>query len=88
MRNKLRWLIFWRLIITVGLLSAISVIERGKVPQSFTPGLISVTIAVAVLSVAYMALLKTSIPIHLQAYGHLSIDLLLVTWLVHKTGDI
>lgn len=88
MRKKLRWLVFWRLIIMAGLLATVSVLERGKVPQSFTPALVSVTLAVAVLSVAYLALIETAIPIQFQIYGHLSIDLLLVTWLVHKTGDI
>jgi two-component system sensor histidine kinase PilS (NtrC family) len=88
MRKKLRWLVFWRLIITAGLLATVSVIERGKIPQSFTPALVSVTIAVAVLSVAYLALIETAIPVELQTYAHLSIDLVLVTWLVHMTGDI
>jgi len=88
MRKKLRWLILWRLIIAVGLLATVSAIERGRVIQSFTPALVSMTIVVAVLSVAYMALMETAIPVELQTYGHLSIDLLLVTWLVHRTGDI
>jgi two-component system sensor histidine kinase PilS (NtrC family) len=88
MRNKLRWLVFWRLIVAVGLLATVSIIERGKVPQSYTQALISVSLAVAVLSAIYMALLETSVPVSVQTFGHLSVDMVLVTWLVHRTGDV
>lgn len=88
MLKKLQWLLVSRLIVAAALLAVVGVVERGNNPQSFTPVLSVVAVIVVVLSAGYFLALRSSAPRSVQAYVQLSVDLLLTTYLVYKTGDV
>ncbi|HKV37869.1 MAG TPA: ATP-binding protein [Blastocatellia bacterium] len=88
MRRKLHWLVLWRLVIVALLLAVVAIIERGAATPAFTPAMMTVAVLALVLSAIYLACSRLPIGLSVQAYLHLSIDLLIVTWLVHQTGDI
>lgn len=87
MRRKLQWLLGSRLVISAAMVAIVAIIERGNASQSFTPALIVIIVSVWVLSGIYLLLSRTSLPLRVQAYGQLCLDLGLVTYLVYRTGD-
>lgn len=88
MRRKLQWLILWRLVIAVTLLATVAIIEQGNSVTSFTPTLLIQAVVVGAFSVGYFLLLKSRISFDNQIFAQLVVDMLLVTWLVHRTGDV
>jgi two-component system sensor histidine kinase PilS (NtrC family) len=88
MLKKLQWLLVSRLIVAAALLAVVGVVERGNTAQSFTPVLSVVAVVVVVLSGVYFLAIRSSVSTTLQAYIQLSVDLLLTTYLVYRTGDI
>jgi two-component system sensor histidine kinase PilS (NtrC family) len=89
MRRKLQWLIVWRFVIAAALLATVRLVERGVAPaQAFAPSLLATTAVVGVLSVIYSLALKTRIAAEIQGYAQLSLDVILVTWLVYSTGSV
>lgn len=88
MQKKLQWLLVSRLIIALVLLLVVGIIEQGNVSRPFIPVLISVALAVLLLSVIYYLGLRSKLPQVFQSYAQLSIDLGVVSWLVYSTGDI
>src|SRR5215470_7810926 len=89
MRRKLQWLIVWRLVINAALLATVLLVERGTAPgQAFGPSLLAITAVVGVLSLVYFLTLRTRIPPEIHGYAQLSLDVILVTWLVYSTGSV
>jgi two-component system, NtrC family, sensor histidine kinase PilS len=88
MRRKLQWLVVSRLAITGALLAVVELVERERAARSFVPVLIAVCATSVTLSAVYYLALRSRIPYRLQAYVQLSIDVVMVTWLVYRTGDI
>ncbi|HWN98665.1 MAG TPA: ATP-binding protein [Blastocatellia bacterium] len=88
MRRKLQWLVVSRLAITGSLLVAIQMTERKGSPRSFVPVLIALCAASVALSVLYYLAFLARVSYRSQAYAQLSIDLLMVTWLIYRTGDV
>lgn len=88
MRRKLQWLLVSRLAMAVGLLVAVAIFERDDATRSFVPVLSILAGAVVVLSAFYFLALRASSRFKPQGYIQLSIDLVLVTWLVYLTGDV
>jgi two-component system, NtrC family, sensor histidine kinase PilS len=88
MQKKLQWLLVSRLIIALVLLLVVGVIEQGNVSRPFIPVLLSVAIAVLALSIIYYLGLRSKLPLVIQSYAQLSVDLGVVSWLVYSTGDI
>ena len=88
MQKKLQWLLIYRLLISVTLVTVVALVERGSASRSFTPVLASVAAAVCILSIFYFLTLRTRVPVAIQAYVQLAGDLLLTTYLVYHTGDI
>ena len=62
--------------------------ERNDTARSFVPVLSILAGVVVVLSTFYLLALRSSTRFKLQGYVQLSIDLVLVTWLVYLTGDV
>ncbi len=85
---KLQWLQIWRLAIAVALLVAAALFERDAGPRSMMPALAAVAGAVLFLTAVYFLALRYSSRYELMGYFQLWIDLGLVTWLVHCTGDV
>src|SRR5256714_3561851 len=88
MRKKLQWLLVSRLTIAGALLLTVELIEKEPSPRSFLPVLLAVSGAIAVLSVFYFLALRTRLPHRVLAYAQLTLDILVVTWLVARTGDV
>jgi two-component system sensor histidine kinase PilS (NtrC family) len=88
MRRKLQWLMVSRLAMAVGFLVAVAIFERSDTARSFVPVLSILTGAVVLLSAFYFLAWRLSTRLNLQGYIQLSIDLVLVTWLVYLTGDV
>ena len=89
MRRKLQWLIVWRLVINAALLATVLLVERGAAPgQAFGPSLLAITAVVGLLSLIYFLTLRTRIPPEIHGYAQLSLDVVLVTWLVYSTGSV
>jgi two-component system sensor histidine kinase PilS (NtrC family) len=88
MQKKLQWLLVSRLVIAVVLLVVVAVIEQRNVSRPFIPVLLSLALAVLLLSILYYLALRTKLPLVFQSYTQLSIDLGVVSWLVYSTGDI
>jgi two-component system sensor histidine kinase PilS (NtrC family) len=89
MRRKLQWLIVWRLVINAALLATVLLVERGATPgQAFGPSLLAITTVVGFLSLVYFLTLRTRIPAEIHGYAQLSVDVILVTWLVYSTGSV
>src|SRR5215470_19649844 len=89
MRRKLQWLIVWRLVINAALLATVLLVERGAAPgQAFGPSLMAITAVVGLLSLVYFLTLRTRIPPEIHGYAQLSVDVVLVTWLVYSTGSV
>lgn len=78
----------WRLVIAAVLLGTVALIERTSIERAFTPVLTAVVIAVCIVSAAYYVMLLTRISPSQQGYVQLSVDTLIVTWLVYATGDV
>jgi PAS domain S-box len=88
MRRKLQWLLISRLAIAGALLITVGLIEKDPSPRSFVPVLAAITGVAVLLSVFYFAALQTRIPHRALAYIQLSLDLVIITWLVYQTGDV
>src|SRR5438105_7955595 len=88
MRRKLQWLLVSRLVVAGALLLTVSVIEKDQSPRSFLPVLMAVTGVTALLSGFYFLALRTRLPHRALAYIELTLDVLTVTWLVARTGDV
>jgi two-component system, NtrC family, sensor histidine kinase PilS len=88
MRKKLQWLLVSRLLIAGALLLTVGLIEKEPSSRSFFPVLISVGGITLLLSAGYFIVLRTHLPHRVQAYAQLTIDILIVTWLVARTGDV
>ncbi len=76
-----------RLAIMGALLVALGLIEQGTV-RSFIPVLAIGSTFVIVVSAIHFLILRTRIPYLVQGYVQLSLDILIVTWLVYHTGDV
>jgi two-component system sensor histidine kinase PilS (NtrC family) len=88
MRRKLQWLLISRLAIAGALLVTVGLIEKDPSPRSFVPVLAAMTGATVLLSGFYFIAFRTRISHRALAYIQLSLDLVTVTWLVYRTGDI
>lgn len=88
MRRKLQWLLISRLAIVGALLVTVGLIEKDPSPRSFVPVLAAVTGVTVLLSIFYFLALQTRISHTVLAYTQLSFDLVTITWLVYRTGDI
>ena len=88
MRKKLQWLLVSRLAIAGALLLTVGLIEKEPSPRSFLPVLMGVGGVTALLSVFYFLALRTRLPHRALAYIQLTLDILTVTWLVARTGDV
>ena len=88
MRKKLQWLLVSRMAIAGALLLTIGLIEKEPSPRSFLPVLLTLSGIIALLSVVYFAAQRTRLPAHGLAYAQLTLDTLVVTWLVARTGDV
>jgi len=88
MRRKLHWLLISRLVMSAALLAIVSLTERGNTPRSFVPVLATVAGANVILSAFYLAALRMSLALRMQAYIQFSLDICMVTWLVYRTGDV
>lgn len=87
MRRKLQWLLVSRLAIAGALLATVGVTEREQTPRSFVPILAEVAAATALLTAVYFIASRTRLSHKIQAYTQLAIDVVIVTWLVYRTGD-
>lgn len=67
---------------------AVGVFGREPGPRSFIPELAVVAGTVLVLSAIYFWVLPKVMPLAARACLQLALDLILVTWLVHRTGDV
>ena len=72
----------------VGLLLVVAPFERNDAARSFIPVLSILAGVVILLSIIYFLALRALQRLKLQGYLQLSIDLVLVTWLVYRTGDV
>jgi two-component system sensor histidine kinase PilS (NtrC family) len=88
MRRKLQWLLASRLAIAGSLLVSVAFIERNNAERPFVPVLGAVTAAVIVLSGVYLLALRSRIPPRIQIHGQLMLDIVVITWLVYRTGDV
>ena len=88
MRKKLQWLLVSRLAIAGALLVTVGLIERDPSPRSFVPVLSGVAGVTVLLSTVYFFVLRTRIPFRALAYLQLALDIVTVTWLVSRTGDV
>jgi two-component system sensor histidine kinase PilS (NtrC family) len=88
MLRKLQWLLVSRLAIAASLLITVGLIERNGSSRTFVPVLSAVTGLAVVLSTVYYFAMRSQIPIRIQAYLQLSVDIVVVTWLVYRTGDV
>jgi two-component system, NtrC family, sensor histidine kinase PilS len=88
MLRKLQWLLVSRLAIAGSLLVTVGLIERDNSPRSFVPVLAAVAGATVLLSALYSIALRTRISHIALGYFQLSMDVLTVTWLVYRTGDV
>ncbi len=87
MRRKIYLLLVSRLAFAGALLAVVGLIERDNNPRTFIPALVQVAVATFSLSILYLIALRTRIPLKALAYAQLSLDLVIVTWLVFRTGD-
>jgi two-component system, NtrC family, sensor histidine kinase PilS len=88
MRRKLQWLLVSRLAIAGALLVTVGFIERDNSPRAFVPVLTTIAGATVLLSALYSIALRTRISHVALGYLQLSLDVLTVTWLVYRTGDV
>jgi two-component system, NtrC family, sensor histidine kinase PilS len=88
MRRKLQWLLVSRLAIAGALLVTVGFIERDNSPRAFVPVLTTIAGATVLLSALYSIGMRTRISHVALGYLQLSIDVLTVTWLVYRTGDV
>jgi two-component system, NtrC family, sensor histidine kinase PilS len=88
MRRKLQWLVVSRLAITGALLVSMQMVERESTARSFVPVLIALCVASVSLSVLYYLAFRGRLSYRSQAYIQLSIDIVMVTWLAYRTGDV
>ena len=88
MRKKMQWLLVSRLAIAAALLVTVGLIERDPTPRAFWPMLLVVGGVTLLLSVFYFIALHTRLPQRGLAYIQLVLDILTVTWLVSRTGDV
>jgi two-component system sensor histidine kinase PilS (NtrC family) len=88
MRRKLQWLLISRLAIAGVLLAAVGVFERENGPRSFLPVVAVITGIVLMVSATYFLWLRNSLRFRTQGYVQIAVDILMVTWLVYRTGDV
>src|SRR5689334_9544877 len=88
MSRKLHWLLVSRFVLAAALLAIVALTERDHTHRSFIPILAMMAAATVVLSVIYIAMLRTRLSHRSQAYIQFSIDIFIVTWLVYRTGDV
>ena len=88
MRRKLQWLLVSRIAIAGALLITVGIIEKDASPRSFVPVLAAVAGATILLSVFYFIALQTRVAYRTLGYFQLSVDIVTVTWLVYRTGDV
>src|SRR5689334_9079686 len=88
MRKKLQWLLVSRLVVAGALLLTVSVIEKEPSPRSFLPVLMALVGVTVILSGLYFLAMRTRLPHRTLAYVELTLDVLTVTWLVARTGDV
>jgi two-component system, NtrC family, sensor histidine kinase PilS len=88
MRRKLQWLLVSRIAIAGALLITVGIIEKDSSPRSFVPVLAAVAGATILLSVFYFIALEMRISYKTLIYLQLTIDIVTVTWLVYRTGDV
>lgn len=88
MNKKLQWLQGSRLAIAGILLAAVGIFGREPGPRSFIPELAVTAGVVLALSVVYFWMLPKVMSVALRAFSQLAIDLVIVTWLVFRTGDV
>ncbi|HET9532782.1 MAG TPA: ATP-binding protein [Blastocatellia bacterium] len=88
MRRKLQWLLISRLAVAGILLAAVGVFERENGPRAFIPVVAVTTGVVLIVSASYFLWLRSSMHFRLQGHVQIIVDILLVTWLVYKTGDV
>lgn len=88
MRRKLQWLLFTRLAVAGSLVAAVTIFEQESGSRSFLPTLGVIFAVLVVTSGFYLLALRSSIPYKAQGYIQLSLDLVVVTTLVFKTGDV
>jgi len=88
MRRKLNWLLISRLVMAAALLAIVGLTEREKTDRAFIPVLAAVAAATVVLSAIYFVVLRTRLPLKTQGYIQFSVDICIVTGLVHRTGDV
>jgi two-component system sensor histidine kinase PilS (NtrC family) len=88
MRRKLQWLLISRLAVAGVLLAAVGVFERENGPRAFIPVVAVTTGVVLIVSASYFLWQRSSMRFRLQGHVQITADILLVTWLVYKTGDV
>jgi two-component system sensor histidine kinase PilS (NtrC family) len=88
MRRKLHWLLVARLVAAAVLLIAVGAAESRTGTWSFVPALAVLSAAILLLSGVYYLALRSRLSLTVQVCGQLTIDFLLITWVVYRTGDI
>lgn len=88
MRKKLQWLLVSRLAIAGALLVTVGMVEKEPSPRAFLPVLMVVGGVTLLLSAVYYLGLRTRLPYRALAYIQLTLDIVTVTWLVARTGDV
>lgn len=88
MNKKLQWLQGSRLAIAGILLVVVGIFGREPGPRSFIPELAIVAGTVLALSAIYFWVMPRFVPLAARAFSQLAVDLIVVTWLVHRTGDV
>ncbi len=76
-----------RLALAAALLTTVGVIEREQTPRSFVPVLATFAVATVLLSAIYLIAVRTWAAYKTQTYTQLALDVIIVTWLVYRTGD-
>ncbi len=88
MDKKLKSLQLMRPVIAGLLLIAVAIVERDAGQRAFRPTLLIAVVLVAGLTVIYFWVLPRLLSLSMQAGVQSLTDLLLITWLIHRTGDI
>src|SRR3954452_16213585 len=88
MAKNLWLLIFGRLTLSVFLLFLSGLAWSRGTTGTAEHASLPIFFAVVALSLLYVAALKVSENLFLQSLSQLSVDLLLITWLVWVTGDV
>jgi len=87
--NRLKWLTFFRLVVTTALLGSVTALQVGKEPSFLTQPLFavySVTAGIFFLSAIYAWLLKHSNRYFFQAHLQITLDTFIVSLIIFITG--